>query len=59
MVMMYFRTGDDDYGLFRKNGGQWMAEVSQDTSEVEQIKTLFSSVEKQIHVGYFELPNAL
>lgn len=59
MVMMYFRIGDDEYGLFRKNGDQWVAEVRQDSKEVEQIKNLFSSVEKQIHVGYFELPNAL
>ncbi len=59
MVMMYFRIGDEEYGLFRKNGDQWIAEVRQDSKEVEQIKTLFSSVEKQVHVGYFELPNAL
>ena len=59
MVMMYFRVGDDDYGLFRKNGDQWIAEVRKDSKEIEQIKNLFSSVEKQIHVGYFELPNAL
>ena len=56
MVMMYFRVGEDSYGMFRKNGDQWVAEVRQDSQDVEQIEKLFSSLEKQIHVGYFELP---
>jgi len=59
MVMMYFRIGDEEYGLFRKNGDRWIAEVRQGSKDIAQIKNLFSSVEKQIHVGYFELPNAL
>ena len=59
MVMMYFRIGDDEFGLFRKSGDEWVAEVRQDSKDVDQIKTLFSSVEKQVHAGYFELPNAL
>ncbi len=58
MVMMYFRVGDD-YGVFRKNGKSWIAESRQDSKSVEQIENLFAAVEKQIHVGYFELPNTL
>ena len=59
MVMMYFRVGEESYGMFRKNGNQWVAEVRQDSKDVEQIEKLFSALEKQIHVGYFELPTAL
>jgi len=59
MVMMYLRVGDDEYGLYRKAGDNWVAEVSKDSRDIEQIKTLFTSLEKQVHVGYFEIPNAL
>jgi len=59
MVMMYFRIGEDEYGLFRKNGNTWVAEKRNDSKDVEMIEKLFSSAEKQIHVGYFELPNTL
>jgi len=59
MVMMYFRVADDEYGLFRKAGDNWVAEVSKDSRDIEQIKTLFTSLEKQVHVGYFEIPNTL
>ncbi len=67
MVMMYFRLGDDQFGLFRKTSpaastasgnNKWMAKIV-DGNDAAQIKNLFSSLEKQIRVGYFELPNAL
>lgn len=59
MVMMYMRFGDEEYGQFRKTGNTWRAEKNTDTSEIEKIKTLFTALEKQIHIGYFELPNTL
>lgn len=59
MVMMYMRFGNDEYGQFRKIGSTWRAEKNTDTADIEKIKTLFTSLEKQVHVGYFELPNTL
>ncbi len=59
MVMMYFRIADEEYGVFRKKDNSWVAEVSTDAKSIEQIKDLFASMERQIHVGYFKLPNAL
>jgi len=59
MVMMYMRFGNDEYGQFRKTGSTWRAERNTDTSDIEKIKTLFTALEKQVHVGYFELPNTL
>ncbi|MBE9568556.1 MAG: DUF3450 family protein [Proteobacteria bacterium] len=63
MMMMYFRVsggqGTDQYGRFRGRGNKWIAEISKDDKESGQIKSLFASLEKQIHIGYFELPNTL
>ena len=63
MVMMYFRISDDRgadrYGSYVHSNDGWIAESSGDEKESEEIKTLFASLEKQIHAGYFELPNTL
>lgn len=59
MVLMYFKVSDDEYGYFKKNGNTWVAVHTEDSRDVNQIKKLFSSLEKQVRVGYFELPNTL
>lgn len=59
MVLMYFKISDDGYGLFKKTANGWTAVLTEDTADIEQIKNLFNSLEKQIRVGYFELPNVL
>ncbi len=63
MVLMYFKVnrdaGDDKYGYFKKSGSGWQSVITEDVTEIGQIKNLFESLEKQIRVGYFELPNPL
>lgn len=59
MVLMYFRTGDERYGLFEKQDGQWVASRVDDSHGEDQIQELFSALEKQVRTGYFELPNPL
>ena len=58
-MLMYFRLNDERYGMYRKTQQGWLAEVSQDSSQVKQIKTLFSALEKQLRSGYFELPGQI
>jgi uncharacterized protein DUF3450 len=58
MVMMYFRIGEDQYGMYKKTANTWKAGLVQG-NDAAQIETLFDAFEKQIHIGYFELPNAL
>ncbi len=63
MVLMYFRVndgvGDDMYGVFKRSSDGWLAVPTESATEVRQIKNLFDSLEKQVRIGYFELPNAL
>lgn len=63
MVLMYFKIGDDasddKFGYFKKSGNNWDAVLTEDSADISQIKKLFDSLEKQIRVGYFELPNIL
>jgi len=63
MVLMYFKIGDDTsddkFGYFKKSGNSWNAVLTENPVDISQIKKLFDSLEKQIRVGYFELPNIL
>lgn len=59
MVMMYFRTPDEQYGRVVREANGWQYEVIQDTASKERVKDLFASFRKQVRTGYFALPNAL
>lgn len=59
MVMMYFRTSNDEYGRVVNDGGQWDYEMLQDDAARDRLENLFDSFNKQIRTGYFVLPNAL
>jgi hypothetical protein len=58
MVLMYFRTEDGRIGAVTGKPGAWLYQVVTD-SRVAQIEGLFDALEKQVRVGYFELPNTL
>lgn len=59
MVMMYFRTPQEEYGATQHVDGQWSFRSIDDRDEQKRVRTLFDTFKKQIRVGYFELPNAL
>ncbi|MFK7931531.1 MAG: DUF3450 family protein [Myxococcota bacterium] len=58
MVMMYFRTSDARVGVLRGASGGWTTELLSGT-DAAQVESLFGALEKQVRVGYFDLPNAL
>ena len=59
MVMMYFRTGDGEYGRVKNTNGQWQYEILPTHAAQDRVEILFDSLNKQIRMGYFTLPNAL
>lgn len=59
MVMMYFRTPEEEYGATEHVDGEWRFRTIDDHDEQKRIRSLFDTFKKQIRVGYFELPNAL
>lgn len=58
MVMMYFRTSDGRFGVVGGKPGAWSTEV-RTGADAGQIGALFDALEKQVRVGYFDLPNVL
>jgi len=59
MVLMYFNVNENEYGVFKQSSDGWLAVATEDAVGIRQIKHLFDSFEKQVRVGFFELPNAL
>lgn len=58
-VMMLFQTEDQRYGEVVRHNGEWRFQVVEGADEIETIRNLFDSLEKQIRQGYFRLPNTL
>ena len=58
-VALYVRTPDARYGFAKRTDGGWTYTLVDDRTSSQQIASLFDAIEKQIRVGYFELPNAL
>jgi hypothetical protein len=56
-VAMYFQTRDGRSGQVVRQGDSWRFQELESADEVNQIATLFDSMQKQIRSGYFELPN--
>lgn len=59
MVMMFFRTEDDRVGRVSGQPGAWSYDVYTTSAEIAGVTTLFDALDKQVRVGFFELPNAL
>jgi hypothetical protein len=59
MVSMYFRTDDGRIGAVRGTPGSWRWEVFTDSNDIALAQELFEALDKQVRVGFFELPNAL
>jgi len=59
MVMMYFRTPEQRYGMARKQGDRWIYEQASSEEDNKKIANLFESLQKQIRTGLFELPSAI
>ncbi len=56
MVMMYFVTTDDRYGVVLNRNNDWEYRVVEDADGNKHIADLFDSLRKQVRSGYFELP---
>ena len=56
MVLMYFRTADDRYGMAQKSADGWDFRLITDEQDRRRVATLFESLQKQIRSGIFELP---
>ena len=60
MVAMYFRTPDGGTGYAeRAQGGGWAYRRAASSADEQRIRSLFDALEKQIRVGWFEVPNVL
>ncbi len=59
MVAMYFRTEDGKVGVVQRDGATWSNRVLDDPQDALRATGLFSSMDKQQRVGWFELPFAL
>ena len=56
MVMMFYRLDEDRFGFVSQEEDNLIAHNTDSSTHTAQIKTLFSSLEKQVRSGYFELP---
>jgi hypothetical protein len=56
-VAMYFQTRDGRSGQVVRQGDSWRFQELTSAEAIDQIATLFDSMQKQIRSGYFELPN--
>ena len=59
MVAMYYKTEAGQVGWAVREAGAWKWKPTTNTAEQQQILELFDALEKQIRVGFFELPGAL
>ncbi len=59
MVMMYFVTTDDRYGVVLNRNSDWEYQVVEEADGNKHIADLFDSLRKQVRSGYFELPSPL
>lgn len=59
MVMLFYKTDDDQLGKLSRTDGAWVYESILDPEDQKQVMDLFTSFKKQIRVGYFELPYGL
>ena len=57
MIAMYFRTPDGRAGTVTGTPGAYTWTTYGDSTSVTQVNHLFDSLDKQIRVGFFELPN--
>lgn len=58
-VAMFYKGSDDNYGVIRKQGGQWVRQTIADQEEVAELDQLFDAFAKNIHNGQFTIPNFL
>lgn len=58
MVMMFWRADDGTIGTVTGTPGSW-SYVALSGSDATQVEALFDALEKQVRVGYFQLPNHL
>jgi len=59
MVMLYFKTPDDQFGYARRAGDDWTWTTYDSSVASQQAETFFDSLEKRVRVGFFELPAAI
>lgn len=59
MVSLYFKTDDGVVGRAMRSGQGWTYEPYSDGVSQQQVLELFDALEKQIRVGFFELPAAI
>lgn len=59
MMMLYFRTDDEQYGYATNGADGWSFEYVDASRQRDQVAKLFDSLRKQIRTGYFQLPNPI
>jgi hypothetical protein len=59
MMMLYFRTDDEQYGYATNGANGWSFEYVDGSRQRDQVASLFDSLRKQIRTGYFQLPNPI
>lgn len=57
MVLMYFRALDGRVGVLVRTDGGWRSVVITAPADRERLTALFTSLDKHIRQGFFELPN--
>ena len=57
LVLIYFRTLDDHFGMAVPRDGAWEFVLSPDSQEIKKITALFDGLRKNLKEGYFPLPN--
>lgn len=59
MVMLYFRTPDEEFGYAARDGSDWTYVLYDSSVAIQQAEAFFDSLEKRVRVGFFELPAAI
>lgn len=58
-IAMFFKSADREYGLLKKQQGEWIKQPVSDSAQIRQLDDLFDAFNKNIRNGLFKVPNIL
>lgn len=58
-IAMFFKTQNDNFGVIKRDSGQWRQSTIENRDNIAQLENLFDSFAKNIRNGQFTVPNFL
>lgn len=58
-IAMFYKSADREYGLLKKQQGEWIKQPVSGSAQIRQLDDLFDAFNKNIRNGLFKVPNIL